>query len=122
MMTVFQVAAGGAIGALLRYFSTLGATRLFGAGYPWGTLFVNVLGGFLMGLAAVWFLERTGRASPLLMTGVLGGFTTFSAFSLDALRLFENGRPLVAGGYILGSVALSLIACGLGLWLGRSAT
>jgi len=121
MSAILNVALGGAVGAVLRYLSTLGATRLFGAGFPWGTLFVNVLGGFLMGLLAVWFIEKGGRASPLLMTGILGGFTTFSAFSLDAIRLLENGRPLVAGGYILGSVALALIACGAGLWLGRSA-
>jgi len=117
---ILNIAAGGALGAVLRYLSTQGAARLFGAGFPWGTLFVNVLGGFLMGLAVVWFVEKGGRVSPLLMTGLLGGFTTFSAFSLDAIRLFENGRPLVAGGYILGSVALSLGACGVGIWLGRS--
>ena len=104
------VALGGALGAVLRYFVLL----LWPA--PWGVLAVNVAGSFVIGLLA----ERLPPPLALfLITGVLGGFTTFSAFSLDALRLIEGGRPGTAALYVGGSVALSLLACGLGLWIGR---
>ncbi len=106
------VALGGALGASLRHLATL----LWPA--PWGVLAVNVAGSLAIGLLA-------GRLSPalapLLITGVLGGFTTFSAFSLDALRLVEGGRLGAAALYVGGSVGLSVLACALGLWLGRLA-
>ncbi len=110
--TLPLVAFGGALGAALRYLATL----LWPA--PWGVLAVNVAGSLAIGLLA-------GRLSPalapLLITGVLGGFTTFSAFSLDALRLVEGGRLGAAALYVGGSVGLSILACALGLWLGRLA-
>ncbi len=110
--TLPLVAFGGALGAALRYLATL----LWPA--PWGVLAVNVAGSLAIGLLA-------GRLSPalapLLITGVLGGFTTFSAFSLDALRLVEGGRLGAAALYVGGSVGLSVLACALGLWLGRLA-
>ncbi|MEM9736898.1 MAG: fluoride efflux transporter CrcB [Pseudomonadota bacterium] len=117
------VAAGGAAGAVLRFLVGHWALRLLGPGFPWGTFAVNVLGSFAMGLLAVWLMERPGawsRWAPLLMTGLLGGFTTFSAFSLDALTLIERGRAGLALGYIGGSVVVSVAALWAGLTLARS--
>ena len=94
-----------------------------GPGFPWWTLAVNVSGSFAIGLLAglMGALESGHGARLFLVTGFLGGFTTFSAFSLDALTLWERGAPLQAGLYILGSVLLSLIAAALGLMLARLA-
>ena len=118
--TILAVAAGGAIGATLRWTVVRWAGHALGLGFPYGTLIVNVAGSLIMGLAAVMMMERFpgswGRWSPFLMTGVLGGFTTFSAFSLDALYLIERGRSLAAAGYVGGSVVLSIA----GLWLGMA--
>ena len=117
-----MVALGGGAGAVLRYLGAAWAGRALGAGFM-GTMFVNVVGSFLMGLLAVLMMERFpgswGRYAPLMMTGVLGGFTTFSAFSLDALYLIERGRMLAASGYIIGSVVLSILGLLAGLWLAR---
>lgn len=115
---LFLVALGGALGASLRVLALL----VWPA--PWGTFAVNVAGSFLIGLLAVPFLQSGRGAQPLaslLIPGVLGGFTTFSAFSLDTLRLVEGGRMTLAAAYILGSVGLSLLACWAGLMLGRLA-
>ncbi len=118
--TLFQVALGGAIGASLRYLSGVAAIRVFGPGFPWGTLFVNVAGSVLMGVLVVVLAERGGtRYAPFLMTGILGGFTTFSAFSLDALTLFERGQVGLAAGYVAGSVVLALGGIVLGVTLAR---
>lgn len=103
-MTYLYVAIGGGLGAVLRYLVALSVA------FPIGTLCVNVVGSFLMGLAFVWFASRSGSWQLFVMTGVLGGFTTFSAFSLDTLKLIEAGKWLSAGQYIVGSVALSLLA------------
>ncbi len=124
MGTVFlAVAAGGAIGASLRWLIVRWAGHALGLAFPYGTLIVNVLGSLVMGLAAVAMMERFpgswGRFAPFLMTGVLGGFTTFSAFSLDALFLIERGRNLAAVAYIGGSVALSIAGLWAGLALAR---
>jgi CrcB protein len=118
--TLLQVALGGAAGALARHGAQMLALRLTSAGFPVGTLGVNVLGSFLIGLAWVW-LSREGapRLSPLLVTGFLGGFTTFSAFSLDALRLWERGEAMAALAYVVASVALSLAAVAAGVSLAR---
>ena len=117
------VALGGACGASLRYLCTTAAMRLAGD-TAWGTLFVNVVGSFLMGMAAILLVERFvdvgPRLLPLLTVGLLGGFTTFSAFSLDAVRLFEDGRVMLAAGYVLGSVVLSILALFAGLVLARA--
>lgn len=121
MSNLFLVALGGAIGASLRYLSVTQAALWFGAAFPYGTLFVNVVGSFIMGIMAV-ILMRNGVASPLaplIMTGVLGGFTTFSAFSLDTVKLFENGQFGLAIIYISTSVLLSLIALIAGLAIAR---
>jgi CrcB protein len=102
----------------LRWLVVRWAGHALGLAFPYGTLIVNVAGSLVMGVAAVIMMERFpgswGRWSPFLMTGILGGFTTFSAFSLDALFLIERGRNLAAASYIGGSVALSV----LGLWAG----
>ena len=108
--TLTQVAVGGAIGSALRF-----VTVAF-VGTPLATLVVNVVGSFVMGVAVV---TLQARLSPLLMTGVLGGFTTFSAFSLDALTLWDAGRQMQAALYVAGSVTLSLGAVALGAALAR---
>jgi CrcB protein len=110
--TLPLIALGGAIGSVLRYLM-VGAI-----GAPWGVAAVNVLGSFVIGVLFV-LLPREGW-QLFLMTGVLGGFTTFSAFSLDTLKLIEGGQPLLAVVYVLASVILSLIAVALGVALARS--
>ncbi len=118
--TLFQVALGGAVGASARYGVNVIALRVF-PGLPIGTLFVNIAGSFVMGLLAAILVDRGGQGyAPFLLTGVLGGFTTFSAFSLDALTLWERGQAGLAAGYIIFSVAFSLIAVFCGLLLGRA--
>ena len=119
--TLLQVALGGAVGASGRYLTGVAAIRLIGPGFPWGTLAVNVIGSFLMG-ALVVALGHLGanRFAPLLMTGVLGGFTTFSAFSLDALTIWERGQHGLAAVYVGASVVLSRAAIVAGLGLARS--
>ena len=123
-MTVISVALGGAIGAVLRYGTGTWALRVFGPGFPAGTMLVNVTGSLIMGVAAAVMLHKVSGAPgvyPLFfMTGVLGGFTTFSAFSLDAMTLIESGRLGAAIIYIAGSVVLSLLALLCGLALGRA--
>ncbi len=120
--TLIQVAAGGALGASARYLTGVGAVRLLGLGFPWGTLTVNVVGSFLMGVLIVALAERGGmRFAPFLTVGILGGFTTFSAFSLDAVTLFERGQVSAAAGYVAASVILSITALFLGLWIARGA-
>lgn len=106
-------ALGGALGSAAR--AGVGLV----APWPWGTLLVNAAGGLLMGLLAARLAPGT-PAAWFLMTGALGGFTTFSAFSLDALRLWGEGRAGLAALYVGLSVALSLAACAGGLALGRS--
>ena len=118
--TLFTVALGGAIGASGRYLVNVTATRVIGHGYPAGTLIVNVLGSFLMGVLFVVLAKKGGNFwAPFLMTGVLGGFTTFSAFSLDTLALFERGQVASAAGYVALSVGLSLAALVLGVYAAR---
>ncbi|WP_114966254.1 fluoride efflux transporter CrcB [Alkalilacustris brevis] len=118
--TLTQVALGGAAGAILRYGTQMGAQRLFGPGVPSGTLFVNVLGSFLIGIVFVWLIDKgLMRHAPFLLVGVLGAYTTFSTFSLDALLLWERGLHGWAVGYALGSVILSLAAVVAGVWLAR---
>ena len=123
MMNVLFVAAGGAIGAALRHLSGVWTLRMFGPGYPWGTLFVNVLGSLLMGFFIAWLVKRTGTSNEIRLfvaTGILGGFTTFSAFSLDVANLVEKGAMSGAIGYIAASVFFSLAAVFIGLWVGRA--
>jgi CrcB protein len=124
MYALFLVIVGGGIGAGLRHGMNLGAARLLGTDFPWGTFAINVVGSFLIGIVAAWFAFRNDAAAQslrlFLTTGILGGFTTFSAFSLDFALLFERGEIMAAIGYVVGSVALSLVAIFAGLWLVRS--
>lgn len=115
------VFVGGGLGAVARHGVNRAGLALLGPGFPWWTLTVNVAGSFLIGLLAGMFgaLETGHHARLFLTTGFLGGFTTFSAFSLDALTLWERGEPLQASLYIIGSVVLSLIAAVAGLMLSR---
>lgn len=114
---------GAGIGGALRHGVNLAAARLFGFEFPYGTLIVNLLGSLLMGLLAGYFAFRTGIPQHMrlfLTTGVLGGFTTFSAFSLDAALLLERHAYWSAAAYMLGSVLLSLVALFAGLGLFRT--
>ena len=120
ILTVLQVALGGALGASGRYLTGLAMTRLLGRGFPWGTLTVNILGSFAMGAIVVILANTSNRFAPFLMTGVLGGFTTFSAFSLDFATLYERGDVAQAGFYVAASVAVSLAALFAGLLVTRS--
>ena len=111
IQTLFTVAVGGAIGSSLRYLVNVSAMRLFGPAFPWATLTVNVIGSFLMGALVVWFANRDlMRLAPFLMTGILGGFTTFSAFSLDTVTLWQRGEATTAMIYVAASIILSLAA------------
>ena len=105
-----QVALGGALGASARYLTNVGALRLLGPGFPVATLFVNVVGSFLMGVLVIVLAHKGNRYAPFLMTGVLGGFTTFSAFSLDTVSMVERGQIASAVFYVVASVGLSLAA------------
>lgn len=120
-MTILHVALGGAIGAAARFATGVGIARAFGiGGFPIAVLTVNVVGSFLMG-ALVVYLGRKGLShlNPFLMTGLLGGFTTFSAFSLEAYTLYERGAFGQAALYVSASVILSIGALIAGVWLMR---
>ncbi len=116
------VAAGGAIGATARYVVTVIATRLFGHEFPWGTAIVNVAGSFVMGMLITYMALKwsaTQEARAFLATGVLGGFTTFSTFSLDVVTLWERKHPVLALLYAVGSVGLGVAALFAGMALIR---
>lgn len=115
-MTFLLVFVGAGLGGVMRQGVNMAAMRL-GSAFPYGTLAINVAGSLIMGLAVGWFASRGGsmQARLFLTTGVLGGFTTFSAFSLDAVTLFERGESAAALAYVLGSVAISILALFLGL-------
>jgi fluoride exporter len=118
------VAVGGAVGSVARFWLASAMTVLTGPRFPWGTLLINVLGSFVIGLVAGFTLTpvRVSMAPDIrifLMTGVCGGFTTFSAFSLQTLDLLQNGDVVPAFGYAIGSVVLCVIATYCGWLLGR---
>jgi CrcB protein len=114
---------GGGIGAALRHGVNLLSARLFGAAFPWHTLIENVTGSLAMGVLAAYFAFKGGDVSQhwrlLLTTGILGGYTTFSAFSLDAVLLYERGQTTLAALYVLGSVVLAIGGLFAGLALVR---
>src|SRR5262245_26354312 len=118
MMQVLLVALGGALGSVARYGVSVAAVRWLGAGFPWGTLMVNVAGGLAMGVLAARISPGQEDLRLLLGVGILGGFTTFSAFSLETVRLMEQG-PAPAMLYVSASLVLSVGACWLGYSLGR---
>jgi CrcB protein len=125
MIQAFLVGAGGAIGSLLRYYVGQWSLKLWGPNFPWGTLIVNVVGCFAIGvfaeMIARWF-NASVELRLLLITGFLGGFTTFSAFSLDAISLFERGEALSGWLYIAASVGFSMAAVMAGLAAARALT
>lgn len=115
---------GAGLGGAARHGVNLAALRWFGAGFPWATLAVNVLGSLAMGVIAGWVLARAGDGLAhsvrlFVMTGILGGFTTFSAFSLDVVALHERGATGLALAYIAASVLASILALWLGLTVMR---
>ena len=119
MTVILQVALGGALGAVLRY-AIVSRAALIWPGFPVGTLGVNAVGSFVMGLIVAWSMGRGGFAGlPFLTVGLLGGFTTFSAYSLESILLIEKGETVLALLYVFGSVVLSLGCLAVGLWLGR---
>lgn len=123
MYLILAIAAGGALGALGRHFVNVGAVAVLGAGFPYATVTVNVLGSFLMGvlvhvMAVSWTVSPEMRA--LLTVGGLGAFTTFSTFSLDVALLYERGQLFLAGVYIVVTVAASIGALFIGLKLARA--
>lgn len=122
LMTILTVGLGGALGSMARFAVGIWAFRMFGTGFPLGVLSVNVMGSFLMGLAVVFLGQRgLSHLNPFLMTGLLGGFTTFSAFSLEAYTLFERGDVGQAALYVVLSVVLSLAALVAGVVIMRGA-
>ena len=117
------VAIGGGIGAALRHLVNVASLRLVGASFPWGTLAINILGCFLMGVFIEVLARRFNASNELRLfvaTGILGGFTTFSAFSLDFAALWERGAAAPAIAYVFASVIGSLAAVFTGLWLART--
>jgi CrcB protein len=127
MIATALVFLGGGLGAAARHGVNLLAARLIGVDFPSGTLIVNVVGSIAMGVLAAWFAFRsepfwTQEMRLFATTGFLGGFTTFSAFSLDAALLWERNAFTLFAIYVLASVGLSLIGLFIGLWIVRSAT
>lgn len=121
-MNFLIVFLGGGIGAALRHGVNLVMPRLLGTGFPYATIFENVTGSLVMGLLAGWFAFKGDAPQAwrlFLMTGILGGYTTFSAFSLDAMLLYERGALGLAALYVLGSVVLSVGGLFAGLMLVR---
>lgn len=124
MQHTLLVMVGGAIGAALRYHLGKLALRVAGAAWPWGTLAANILGGLAMGVLAGWLALKATGGEPLrlfLAVGILGGFTTFSAFSLETMLMIERGEMGSALGYVVISVVASVGALGLGLLMMRAA-
>lgn len=124
-MTYLIVFLGGGLGAAMRHGINLACARAFGTGFPYGTMLINITGSLVMGLVAAYFAFK-GDASQhwrlFLTTGILGGYTTFSAFSLDAALLYERGAIGPAAVYVLASVALSIAGLFAGFALVRSFT
>jgi fluoride exporter len=123
LLNLLLVAVGGGIGAAIRHLVNIASLRLVGTAFPWGTLAINVTGCFVMGVFIELLARRFNASNELRLfvaTGILGGFTTFSAFSLDFAVLWERGAALPAAGYVFASVIGSLMAVFLGLWLARS--
>lgn len=129
MQNLLFVAAGGAMGASLRYGAGLAASRLLGSAFPWGTFLVNLVGCFVMGLVGQWLLNfepqavagaaalaKSSTIRHLVAIGFLGGLTTFSAFSWDTLQEIESGRLNVA----LLNAAANLLLCLLAVWAGAT--
>lgn len=125
MPNYLLVMTGGALGAALRYWVGRVSLQHFSPGFPWGTFVVNLAGGLLIGLLAGYMFPRTSSDHTLWLfagVGLLGGFTTFSAFSFDLFAMLEQGRYAIAAAYAGGSVAGALALLFAGYWLARAAT
>lgn len=123
MLNISLVALGGAIGSVARYLVSVWSARLAGSQFPWGTLTVNIVGAFLIGLMVETIARRFDASTEMrafLVTGVLGGFTTWSSFTLDAVVLFERGDWGLSALYLVGSLVVSFAAVFAGLALGRA--
>src|SRR3954447_13712822 len=124
-MSYLLVFFGGGLGASLRHLVNVTCARLLGTGFPWGTLIINITGSTVMGLIAGYLAFKGEASQPwrlFIMTGILGGYTTFSAFSLDAGLLYERGELGLAAAYVLGSVVLSIAGLFAGLAVMRHLT
>ncbi|MBS0521688.1 MAG: fluoride efflux transporter CrcB [Proteobacteria bacterium] len=124
MLGYVIVFVGAGIGGSIRHGFNIGVARLLGTAFPYNTLVINILGSFVMGVIAGWFALKgnaTGHVRLFLATGVMGGFTTFSAFSLDTILLWERGNQGLATVYVLASVFGALAGLALALWLVRTA-
>ena len=122
MKTLVFIALGGAIGAVLRYLASNGVYAMLGRGFPYGTLFVNVLGSLLIGVLSIVMLERMDLSPEwraAMLVGVLGSFTTFSTFSLETLNLMQQGQIMTASLNMVLSVAVCMVAVWFGVVLGR---
>ena len=117
LKTLMFIAAGGALGAVMRFLSQATVYELVGKTFPYGTLFVNVTGSFLMGLLSIFLVEKFNLSAEwhlAILVGVLGSFTTFSTFSLETLVLFEQGDMFKA----MSNILLSVILCVAAVWVG----
>ena len=124
-MSYLLVFVGGGLGASLRHFINVTFARHMGTGFPWGTFIINITGSTVMGLIAGYLAFKGEASQPwrlFLMTGILGGYTTFSAYSLDAALLYERGELGLAALYVIGSVVLSIAGLFAGLALVRQFT
>ncbi len=123
MLNVLLVAIGGAIGSVLRYLVGVWTMRQYGSNFPWGTLTVNIVGSFAIGILTEMIARRFNASMEIrvfLVTGILGGFTTWSSFSLDTIVLYERGAFGLAAAYVIGSAVASFAAVFAGLALGRA--
>ncbi len=122
-MILASIAIGGAIGSVLRYLVQVQCANWFGTSFPYGTLLVNTLGSLLIGFLSVVFFERlivSDEIRVAILVGVLGGFTTFSTFSLDTLNLIQQGSLLTAMSNIVLNAGLCISACFIGLFLAKT--
>jgi len=123
MQHYLAIALGGALGSVLRFAMNEAVSARFGRAFPWGTLSINVIGSFLIGVLAVLLVERLELSPAVrlgLMVGVLGGFTTFSSFSLEVVQLMQNGAFLRALLYVVASVTVCVLAAAAGIHLART--
>jgi CrcB protein len=121
-MMILYVALGGAIGSALRYLFMIKIAPLFGLEFPYGTMLINIIGSCLMGVLVGYMaktLPHSNEFRAFAAVGILGGFTTFSAFSLDTVTLFERGQIAQAGLYVAASMVISVLALMAGLWVVR---
>lgn len=120
MNLIIAIFLGGGVGAVMRHYAVIAARGIAGDGFPYGTLFVNVVGSFLIGILMETASQKanvTPATQALLVTGFLGGFTTFSAFSFDVYKLANTGQAVIAAAYVAASVFLSLLAVFAGAYL-----